>query len=884
MKCYHLIYNSSERSIKGAPGFGIHTYSEDLPKDVLAAIEKDPELFAFQYKGVQLTPNTLNSNPDSITGIIPTWIYSTIPVGEGRKAHVLGRKIAVGFDYSFYKTGQPTRLGNYVGDYYITLDTPSADFWNLMYTRKDGIQFLPISPIPTMDNEDMRTISLGDTQLLLPLDEFEVSAPQKEGISDWALEIVFAILESRKQQKPLLVKMPSVGAENVMADVFRILPSDVAVECPFTTNYHQMGRRQGYNIFVINEAYQGQIMAEQWLDIDLINGKLINSSERNIFLPILRNYAERGLWDYAKSAIMWILSDAYANMGNCNPKLNSFVLSYLNNDEFDFENLPNNEELIKALTPILQNNEDKRDYLLDYLWDAVKNITSSDQINKMSQDLKSLSPLGADIIAEEWKPNATKIVFESIDSFMTLYKSVRGNLNSVTNVVDFTECVNHEDYLGAFAKHPDIWRILRPLFIPKAEENLEAFVLLILKEEFSYEDFVKSLEEVDNNKTHWVDSLISIYEKTVTKQTENEDEESVENVDSDKLNKIALKYLAATVNSLDYYPFIERVPDKYDVEIFSRLYLWDIQKNLERKLNVISINDCMNSLLAFTKVLEKNTLVLQEVQKLSKHFYAIMAGEIVYCLNSAYSKIITNSQDSDDAIKYEIDTLVETLGICIDDIKKNANIHKLTNALNSMLITSDILQGNISNLTESHINKAIEFKRSLYLRLTLPIVLSQQLNSEKSEFVAKEYVNCGAITANDLLKEVQKNEYKHNQKAIWTAVLHNLGCSPNYLVQKIAGLYEEPDAKGKYSSSAIERALHFMQECMPEEYEVWDRSNNSPIRKILRAFLGVFRGSSKKVSPEKTSSKENRKKKDCLLKSSNGTIQIDEHEIKKNKR
>ena len=89
-----------------------------------------------------------------------------------------------------------------------------------------------------MDNEDMRTISLGDPQLLLPLDEFEVSAPQKEGISDWALEIVFAILESRKQQKPLLVKMPSVGAENVMADVFRILPSNLAVECPFTTNYH----------------------------------------------------------------------------------------------------------------------------------------------------------------------------------------------------------------------------------------------------------------------------------------------------------------------------------------------------------------------------------------------------------------------------------------------------------------------------------------------------------------------------------------------------------------------------------------------------------------------------------------------------------------------
>ena len=848
MKYYHLIYNSSERSIKGAPGFGIRAYSEDLPKEVLNAIEKDRELFAFEYKGTNLTTNIVHTNPESIKGIIPTWIYAVIPIGEGKKVYVLGRKIAVGFDYSFYKTGQPTRLGNYVGDYYITLDSPSSDFWNLMYTRDDGVQFIPASPVPTQDNDDMRSISLGEPKLLSPMENIVAAAPKAKGVHAFALEIIFGILESRKLQKPLLVKMASKETAEVMADVFRILPSDVATECPFITNYNQTGRRQGYNIFVINEEYQAQVMAEQWMVVDLINGKTVNSKERDIFLPIVQNYTDRGVWNYVRNTMMWILSDSYANIGNSDPNLNSLVLCYLNKDEFDFENLSQNKELINALAPILEKDEEKRDYLFDYLWFNIRNITKPEQIKQMSQELSALKPLGTDAIANEWKPDATKIVFKSSDAFLTLYNSVRGDLNSVANVIDYSECVNHKNFLSSFARHPDVWRTLRPLFIPNAASNFESFVMLTIKEGFDYDNTEKAVDEVNPNKTQFVDSLIAIYEKTESKET----------LEVSEIHKKAIEFIASTIKSIDYYPFIENLPNRYSNNICQQLYLWDIQQNIARKLTAVTIDDCTETLNSLATVFRNVSSLKEEVQKLSTPIgpnINKLIG-IVSCLHSAYNAIITKDSSLcvDKTIIQEIEKLVKIFGISVELIQKHAGSHPLAKTLNSVLETYSILKNDISNFSEAQVRKAIEIKRPLYVRATLPYVLKKKLNPSTAYFVATEYVKCGAIYSDDLLREVQKPEYKQNRNAIWATVLHNLGHRPEYLVQKIAGLYEEPDEKGKYSKTATDRALDFMEHNLPEEYEAWNKKNNSPMNKFFRAIRCLF----KKSSP--TESKNEAKK------------------------
>lgn len=846
MKYYHLIYNSSERSIKGAPGFGIHTYSEDLQKEVLAAIEKDPELFAFQYKGAPLSPNTLNNAPEAIKDIIPTWIYAAIPIGEGKRAYVLGRKIAVGFDYSFYKTGQPTRLGNYVGDYYITLDTPSADFWNLMYTRTDGVQFLPASPVPTLDNEDMKAISLGEPKLLPPMEDIVATAPKAKGVHPFALEIIFGILESRKSQKPLLVKMASKDTAEVMADVFRLLPSEVATECPFTTNYHQMGRRQGYNIFVINEAYQGQVMAEQWVNIDLINGKFVNSKERDTFLSIIQNYADRGVWDYARSTVMWILSDAYANLRNCDPKLNSLVLSYLNNDEFDFEMLSQNSELINALAPILQKDEVKRDYLFDYFWYTIRNTTKPAQIKKVAKELTILKPLGTDVIANEWKPDATKIVLESSEAFLALYNSVRGDLNSVSNVIDFEECAKHEDFLSAFAKHPDVWRKLRPLFIPNAANYFEDFVLFAIKEGFDYDNMVKATDEVNPNKTQLIDSLVAILQKTESK---DETQPSL-NSDLVTIHQKAIEHIANALKDIDYYPFIEKLPNRYNNNMCCQLYLWDIQKNFARKLTAISLKDCTETLNSLATVFEHVPSLKEEAQKLSTPVSLCInkASEIVSNLNSAYIYIISKDENMtvDATVIHEIETLVNIFGISLDLIRKYAGINPLAKVLNSVLNTYSILKIDVSNISETLIRKAIEMKRPSYVKATLPIVLKQKLTPAAAEFVATEYVNCNAIKPDILLREVQKPEFEHNRHAIWAIVLHNMGHKPNHLVQIIASLYEKPDENGKFSNAATIQALEFMEHFMPADYEAWVKINNSRMKKFLRAFGSLFKKSLKK--------------------------------------
>ena len=871
MKYYHLIYNSSERSIKGAPGFGIHTYSEDMPKEILTTIEKDPELFAYQYKGAQLSPNTLNTTPEAIKDIIPTWIYATIPVGEGKKVYVLGRKIAVGFDYSFYKTGQPTRLGNYVGDYYITLDTPSEDFWNLMYTRTDGVQFLPASPVPTLDNEDMKAISLGEPKLLPPMENIVAIAPKAKGVHPFALEIIFGILESRKLQKPLLVKMASQDTAEVMADVFRLLPSDVATECPFTTNYHQMGRRQGYNIFVINEAYQGQVMAEQWVDIDLINGKIVTSIERDTFLPKIQNYVDRGVWDYARSTIMWILSDAYANLGNYDPQINSLILNYLNNDEFDFEELSQNSELINALALILKKDEVKRDYLFDYLWDyKIRNITKPEQIKEISQILTVLKPLGTDDIANEWRPDATKIVFESSETFLVLYKSVQGDLDSVANVIDFVECANHEKFLSAFAKDPDVWRKLRPRFIPNAASNFEDFVLLTIKEGFDYDNMVKAVDEVNPNKTQLIDSLVAIFEK------------SESNTDMATIHQTTKQHIISVIQNIDYYPFIEKLPNRYNDSVCCQLYLWDIQKNITGKLPTITLEDSTKTLKSLVTVFENAPSIKENAQNLSTNDSVNIVSEIVSNLSLAYTTLISKDEGMtvDATIIHEIETLVNLFGICNDVIKKNAEVHSLAKALNSVLNINDIIkiEGHIS---ESQIRKAIEMKRLSYVKATLPVFLKMKLTPAAVEFVATEYVNCGAITPDDLLREVKKPEFEQNRHAIWATVLRNMGNTPEYLVQKIAGLYEEPDEKGKYSKEATGRALNFMEKFMHDDYEAWEKKHNSPIKKFFRAIFGLFKKSSKQSKSVSGDSKKQREEKKPTLKASKKTSSKDRTDSKK---
>lgn len=857
MKYYHLIYNSSERSIKGAPGFGIHTYSEDLPKEVLAAIEKDPELFAFQYKGAQLTPNTLNSNPDAIKEIIPTWIYAAIPVGEGKKAYVIGRKIAVGFDYSFYKTGQATRLGNYVGDYYITLETPSSEFWDLMYPRTAGVQFLPASPVPTLDNEDMKAISLGEPKLLPPMEDIVAVAavPKAKGVHPFAIEIIFGILESRKRQKPLLVKMASADTAEVMADVFKLLPSDVATECPFTTNYHQLGRRQGYNIFVINEAYHGQVMAEQWVDIDLINGKNVSSRERETFLPIVQKYADRGDWDYARSTITWILSDAYANMGNCDPKLNSLVLSYLNNDEFDFETLPQNAELINALAPVLKKEEEKRDYLFDYLWFIIRNVTKPEQIKPISQKLSILTPLGADAIANEWKPDATKIVFESSDSFLALYNSVHGELNSVSNVIDLSECAKHETFLSAFANKPEVWRALRTLFIPNAASNLEEFVLFAIKEGFDSDNLAKAVYDVNPDKTQYIDCLVHLFEKTEVK----DEPQTSSTLGLGTIHQKTKEHIANAIINIDYYPFVEKLPNRYGDALCHQLYLWDIQKNISRKLAVITLEECTETLRALATVFENVPSIKEEAQLLNREFgFGVnKAIEIVTNLHTAYiSLIITDEQLGVDAtIIQEIDSLINLFGISPETIREKARTLPLANTLNSLLNISCILKSDVSTLSESQIRKAIELKRPAYVKATLPIVLKQELSPESAKFIATEYVNCGAVNADDLLRLVQAPEFNQNRHAIWATVLHNMGHKPENLVKKIAGLYEEPNEEGKYSNASITHALDFMRNFMPEEYTAWDKKHNSPINKFFRAIRSLFKKSSKKSKNQSKSKK-----------------------------
>ena len=162
MKYSHIIYNSSEKNQSGAVGFGVRSTSEGTPPELVSAMEEN-EVFSFAENGEPLTPSALAADPNLILRIVPTYFFRQVSLPDRSKYFVLGRKIAVGFDYTFYLNGKPGRLGNYVVDAYAFPQAPSArEFEILLEDPQSGSnRFIPASPVPTADNFEMREISLG---------------------------------------------------------------------------------------------------------------------------------------------------------------------------------------------------------------------------------------------------------------------------------------------------------------------------------------------------------------------------------------------------------------------------------------------------------------------------------------------------------------------------------------------------------------------------------------------------------------------------------------------------------------------------------------------------------------------------------------------------
>lgn len=314
MKYYHLIYNSSQRSQDGSAGLGVRTYTKGMPQDYIDLLNVNEFFNYFSGNLMQPSPNVLLEDGKIILDYPATYRFDKLySAATGKDIYVLSRTVTVGFDYPYYVEFEAARVDNFVTDVYVFEEPPTAEVFEMLYeTPKEGcVSFIPRDRVPSPENEEMRSLSLGEMALL----EEEEKSFECQGfgqVSELAFELLFAYIESCRQRLPLLVKCSATDAPSLMADLIRLLPDEMKEEAFFYTNYQLEGVKEGYKVFFVNEHYRYDYESTgQYYVFDVTQNAKAATEESSAYREEWKQLYLNGNTDDYFKRLSWVLCPAY---------------------------------------------------------------------------------------------------------------------------------------------------------------------------------------------------------------------------------------------------------------------------------------------------------------------------------------------------------------------------------------------------------------------------------------------------------------------------------------------------------------------------------------------------------------------------------------------
>lgn len=473
MKYSHVIYNSSEKNRSGGVGFGVRSATTGISAQLLAAMEQNG-IFSFKDSNVAVSPSALLENPSLIKDTPASYFFQVVPLAQQDNAYVLGRKVAVGFDYTFYMNGRPGRLGNYVVDSYVFPTCPTAeDFEMFLENPAPGsLHFIPSDPSPKADNDEMRSISVGHCPDLEP-ENAPMKAMESPKLTKKGIALLFAFIQSRKEGKPLLVKSDAKSPAALMASLASVMPQDLMDTITFVTNHNEQGRRPGINIFFINEKYRFEIFPNLWVVLDLLKTDSFESEESALFGPLVEDYAREGNYEGIRKLTGWCLSEVYEKSKSYSKGTQKALFTYVNDyDKFDRSQLATDKDLRTLLQGHFVKHPAEAEKLkgsLQQEFDAIKN---REQFESWVEYLFSIEPIDMSALVADNREKINVYAFVNPQAFKAFYERFKPQWDKITkNFLEANQFTspNHQIYLSEFKDKE--WIALYPYFLSNKRDD-----------------------------------------------------------------------------------------------------------------------------------------------------------------------------------------------------------------------------------------------------------------------------------------------------------------------------------------------------------------------------------------------------------------------------
>lgn len=483
MKYYRVIYNSSQRTQDGSVGLGVRTYTEGTPHEYIDAL-KENGFFGYSSGNLsQPSPKALLEDGTIINNFPATYIYARLLTVTGKEIYVLSRTVTVGFDYPYYAKFTAARLDNFVVDAFIFEEKPGDAAFDIFYeTPAAGSNyFVPQNRVPSPDNEEMKTLSLGQ-MALLPVED-KTFARQSSGLmSSLSVEMLFAYIESKREKKPLLVRCGQQNVAALIADMRNLMPKEMRENAYFYTNYQLEGVKEGFDIFVINEHYKYDYAETgQFCIFDTADGKF-NSVEAESYRTEFMDLISNGKNEELHKRVKWLSNPLYISIRDKSDNTKRVLYDYSIENKFELNCISkNDEELLTTLKQYFDQGNHNQDLFNQKF---IEYLQSSQVVNegligglRLSDRLKKYGFNMGNVIEASKKVVTTKLL-ASPDTLKTALNSV--SIGSLEPYFDKALFEQHQDLLDNKALEAE-WPLLYGYFLPKEKQTPKVIVGRMLR-------------------------------------------------------------------------------------------------------------------------------------------------------------------------------------------------------------------------------------------------------------------------------------------------------------------------------------------------------------------------------------------------------------------